>query len=396
MKPSNILSLTSFVSAIYVSLTAYISTSFLASFMPASATGLVISTGAALALLVLPFAPSLIARIGAQRLALVLTIAQGIVLFSLAATPSVSAAIALVALLFAMTPLISYCLDLLLEATVVNEGVTGRVRTLYLTAYNFSAALIPFSLVFLLGNSEDYALVFFVAGLSILPLILIIAFAKLPRVQPFSLSSISAAVRCVLGDKDIVAVSIASFALHLFFAWSPLFIPLYLHLEIGIPWSQLGWILAVGLLPYAIVEYPAGLFADTYGDKFLMVSGFVIAGIALALVGTITKETSLITILLILVMSRVGTAFAEAMTESHFFRRVSEHDLRTVSAYRILWPLASLIAPIVAGFLLAIGGFALLFIIIGFSIAAIGGTAAFSTRELRSVTVAKNPLAPLR
>ena len=364
--------------------------------MPADITGLVISTGAAVALLTLPFAPLLIEKIGSQKLAFVLVCGQGVVLFSLASSPTLSAAIALVALLFAMTPLISYCLDLLLEATVINEGVTGEVRTLYLTAYNFGAALIPFSFIFLLGATEDYARVFLVAGISIVPLALLIGLAKLPRVQPFTLSSITDAARCVLGDKDIVAVSIASFALHLFFTWSPLFIPLYLHLEIGIPWGELGWILALGLLPYAIVEYPAGLFADKYGDKILMVAGFLIAGTGLALVGTITKETSLLGIVAILVTTRVGSAFAEAMTESHFFRRVSERDLRTVSAYRILWPVASLIAPIAAGFLLALGGFGLMFVCIGFSIAFIGGGAALRIRELKTIAPGKSPLASLR
>jgi len=47
-----------------------------------------------------------------------------------------------------------------------------------------------------------------------------------------------------------------------------LFTPLYLATEIGLPWTDIGVIIAVGLFAYVLFEYPIGFIADKWiGEK---------------------------------------------------------------------------------------------------------------------------------
>ena len=89
------------------------------------------------------------------------------------------------------------------------------------------------------------------------------------------------------------------------------------------------------LIPYVLIEYPAGWIADRFiGDKEFMFVGFLIAGASLASISLLTPTSSLFLILCILVMSRAGGALIESMTEGHFFRRVSEKDINSISVFR--------------------------------------------------------------
>ncbi len=107
------------------------------------------------------------------------------------------------------------------------------------------------------------------------------------------------------------------------------------------------------LLPFVLVEYPAGFIADKYiGDKEMLIGGFVLIGISFGSLAFVTSTTPVALLLLALVGSRVGAAVVEAMVEGHFFRRVAAEDSNTVTVYRMSRPLAALIAPLSASILL--------------------------------------------
>ena len=138
------------------------------------------------------------------------------------------------------------------------------------------------------------------------------------------------------------------------------------------------------LVPYILIDYPAGLIADRFlGDKELMFLGFLIAGGALASISIISSTSSLALILLILVCSRIGTALVESMTEGHFFRRVSERDVNSISVFRGIWPVANLIAPIAGSLILFFGNYQLFFILTGGFIAVAGITATLLIKDFR-------------
>jgi MFS family permease len=167
-------------------------------------------------------------------------------------------------------------------------------------------------------------------------------------------------------DGDLRAVIGAEFMLQSFYQLAQLYVPLYLHNALGVPWSELGWILAVMLLPFVLLEYPAGAVADVLlGDKRIMVAGFVITGFTFGLIASIGAATPLSLLLIILVLTRVGAALVEAMAEGHFFRRVNEENTATVSVFRMTRPVAALIAPVLGSALLALAGYGWLFMITG-------------------------------
>lgn len=384
MQPRVILFVGNFFFSMFATVTTYILLSYLSLFMPAAYTGLVIAGGAFVALILFPLLPRLVERYGAQQLALLFAVAEMLALFALAAAPGAIAAAILVAFSISLQPFLYYELDLLIEATVVEEGTTGRVRTLFLTAWNIGALAAPLLMGALLAGGNEYSRVFLAGGAILVPFIVLFAARRLPSGTPPKLSRIRDTLSCIMHDRDLAAVTFGHFVLYLFYMWAPLYVPIYLHNVLGIPWASLGLVFSIMLIPYVLIEYPAGWLADKFiGDKEFMFAGFLIAGAALASVGSLTTSSSLIFVAFILVTSRVGAALAESMTEGHFFRRVSERDVNSITIFRGVWPVANLIAPVIGSFLLLTGNYQILFFITGGFIALAGATATFFIKDFK-------------
>lgn len=384
MSPRVVISVGNFFFAIFSTSTFYILLPYLSSFMPAAYTGLVVAGGALVACLLFPFLPRFVSRYGAQQLALVFAILEMFALVGLVAIPGAVAAAVFVALTVALQPFLAYELDLLLEATVLEEGTTGRVRALYLTAWNVAALAAPLLLGALLASSDAYDHVFLATAAVLIPFITLFAARKLPQVRTPQLSHMRETLHCLTSDRDLAAVTFGHLLLYLFFVWAPLYVPIYLHNELGIPWSELSWMFFVMLLPYVLIQYPSGVLADRYiGDKEMMFAGFLLAGAALAAVGLFSASTPLIVIVGVLVASRFGSALIESMTEGHFFRRVSERDINSVSIFRGIWPLADLIAPLIGSGILLFGNYQLLFFITGGIVAVFGVITTVFIRDFR-------------
>jgi MFS family permease len=384
MQPRVILFVGNFFFSIFTALTIYILLPFLSSFMPEAYTGLVVAVGGLIAVVSFPFLPRLVAKYGAQQLALVFAIAEMITLLALAAAPGAIAGSLLIIIAIAFQPFISYELDLLLEATSTERESVGRMRTIFLTAWNFGALAAPLLLGALLVNSNEYGRVFIAAAAMLVPFVVLFAARSLPRGVTPKLSHMQDTLLCIAHDRDLFAVTFAHFLLYLFYIWAPLYVPVYLHTMLGIPWSSLGWMFSVMLVPYALIEYPAGWVADRYlGDKELMFVGFIIAGIALASFSMLTSATSLTVILMLLVASRVGAALIESMTEGHFFRRVTEQDINSMSIFRGIWPLANIVGPIVGSLILFFGNYQIFFACTGWFIVIAGVTATLFIKDFR-------------
>ena len=114
-----------------------------------------------------------------------------------------------------------------------------------------------------------------------------------------------------------------------------------------------------------------------------MFAGFLIAGGALAAISSLSAASPLVFIVIILVISRVGAALVESMTEIHFFRRVSERDVNSVSIFRSIWPLADLVAPLLGSLILLVGSYQMLFVLTGGFIAVAGVASTLLIRDFR-------------
>lgn len=384
MHPRLVLSVGNFLSAMYFFLVIYVVAPYLALLMPASKTGLVVSLGALATLILFPFVPQLVRTVGAKRLALILAALQAVFLSVLALSPSVLFAVLCVAVVMALAPILSYQLDLLLEAVTDEEGTTGRVRTLFITAGSVALLLAPLIIGWVLDGTEAYGRVFLFASLSLTPFIALFFFERLPHGEPPHVSKIATTVACTWANPDLRAAALGNGVLQFFFHLAPLYIPLYLHTVLGFPWSDLGWVFAIMLLPFVFLEYPAGVIADKWlGDKEMLIAGFVITGIAFGALALVTASTPLLIIAAILFVSRIGAALVEAMVEGHFFRSVTERDVSTITVYRMMRPVGALVAPLFASLLLITENYLLFFIVSGALIVALGIIVTIPLRDVR-------------
>jgi MFS family permease len=381
MHPRRTLAIGNFFAVAHFYLIIYILTPYLATFMPEEYTGLVVSAGALATLALFPYAPRMVTRVGARRLALVFGTAEALALLGLAVAPLPVVALILAAIACALPPIIAYGLDLLLEATVAHEeeGTTGRVRTAFLTAGNAALIIAPVVIALTLDSTDAYERIFLIAAASLLPLLALFVLNPIPEGGVPDTTRPIDGFKMALRDRDLRSVIAAYFLLQFFYYSSPLYVSLFLHIGLGISWSILGWVLAAILVPFLAIEYPAGVAADRWlGDKGLMVAGFVIAGGASVAFALVTGDTPLLFIVAILMATRVGVALVESMTEGHFFRRVTERDAESVSLFRMARPMAALVAPIVCSVLLAAGGYTTLFLGIGVIVGVFGILAAAS------------------
>ncbi len=384
MRPRTVIFIGNFFFSMFIALITYILLPYLSSFMQSAYTGLVISGGALVAVILFPFMPKLVERYGAQRLILVFATLEMFVLLALSASPGPITGILLVAVAIALQPFMAYQLDILLETTVLEESTTGRVRAIFLTMWNIAALAAPLLVGALLASADAYGHVFLSAAVAILPFIAVFSFKQLPKGVPPKLSNLKNTLTCIMRDRDLFAVTFGHLLLYMFFVWAPFYTPIYLHTELGIPWSDLGWVFSIMLLPYVLIQYPAGFLADrVFGDKELMVAGFVLAGVSFAAVGLFTASTPIIIIICVLFASRIGAALVEGMTEGHFFRRMSEKDVNAISIFRGIWPLTEFVAPIIGSAILIFGSFELFFFLTGGLVAVFGSISALMIRDFR-------------
>jgi ACS family hexuronate transporter-like MFS transporter len=385
MQPRVILFFINFFFSTLSALVGYILLPYLATLMPEADTGLVVTIGGAIALACFAFLPRLVARYGAQQLALILGMIEMIALFILAAAPGRLTSIAVTIIVVAIMPFLAYALDLLLESTGAAGGMTGRVRAVFLTAWNLGSFVAPLLIGTLLDGTNGYPIIFMAAAAAIMPIVVLFAARRLPHNGTPQATPILASFSCLFRNRDLAAVTIGHIFLWMFYVWAPLYVPVYLHTILGFSWTTLGWIFSIMLIPYVLIEYPAGWIADRYPEeRHLMLAGFLIAGGALASVSLITADSSPIFILIILVTSRIGAALIEGMTEGHFFRRVSDRDINSMSIFRAAWPLAYAVAPLIGSTILSVSSYPTLFLITGGFLAVAGSVTTLFIQESRT------------
>jgi MFS family permease len=379
------LSLGNFFFSLFVALVGYILFLYLSTRMSTTEAGLVVAGGALISLVAFPFLPRLSARYHPRQVVVYLSLVTTALLVALLAADTVCTIAVIVALIVAIQPVLSYELDLLFEAMLQSPDGAGTARSAFLTAWNFAIILSPLVVAAILASQGGtYEHVFLLAGVSVGMLGVLFSSKWAVAMTAKQPEAFFATVSCLSHDEDLRATIFGHFLLYLFFVWAPLYTPIYLHVVLGIPWSTLGPIFAIILIPYIVLEYPIGWLADNVlGDKEMMLAGFLLAGGALAALGSVTTATSITTIVVILFISRIGTSLVESTNEAHFFRRVSAKDINSVSIFRGVWPLANLVAPLIGSAVLLFGSYPLLFFVAGGSVALLGTFATLRITDFR-------------
>jgi MFS family permease len=257
-------------------------------------------------------------------------------------------------------------LDVLVE-TFSDNASTGQTRTIYFTFINFSWIISPI-LSSQLINLSGYPVVFFTAALITIPVFFILTSQKniLKKEAKYNYEGVIKTLKQTWKNKNLRGTFFIALLLQIFYNTAVIYLPIYLHQNLEIAWSELGIMFSIMLIPFLIFEIPAGIIADKYlGEKEIWFLGFFILTISLLLFFFV-KTSNFWVWTIILFLSRIGAALIEAMRESHFFKLVDAKDISYINIFRTTTPLGYIIGPLLALAVLAILPINYIFLIIAF------------------------------
>jgi len=239
-------------------------------------------------------------------------------------------------------------MDILVES-FSDDTSTGLTRTIYFTAINLGWIIAPYLSSYLI-EIGDYYWVFIAAAICLVPFmaILIKNRHRLRDRGRYRTHPILPTMKKLWKKPNLRSIFFIALLLNLFFSSAVVYIPVYLHQNLGFDWSVLGIMFSIMLVPFIIFEIPAGWLADKYwGEKEIMGTGLAIIIIALFLFFAVREADPWLWGGL-LFFSRVGASLVEAMRESYFFKIVSAKDVQYINFFRTTAPLGYLLGTILA------------------------------------------------
>ena len=337
-----------FFLALASALPAYVQSSYIESFVGLSAVNWFFITANLVSIIMTLVFPSLIKKIGNY-----LTTGFIVSLFI----------ISLIGLGVVNTPYLIFLFFIIMQVTanliLINMDIfienfskdssTGETRTIYFTIINLAWILSP-SLSAWLINLSGYYGVFLASAILLIPFLLIL-FVSQHRINghfDYKKTSVKKTIIAMSKDSNLKNIFWLAMLLNVFYNATTVFIPIYLNRVIGFSWTELGLIFSLMLIPFLIVEIPAGIISDKYlGEKEMFYVGYLIMILCLVLFFTTTSHNLWFWAGL-LFASRVGAALVEAMRESYFFKKVNAGDINKINIFRIAIPLGYIIGSIIS------------------------------------------------
>ncbi|MFA6536258.1 MAG: MFS transporter [Candidatus Paceibacterota bacterium] len=260
--------------------------------------------------------------------------------------------------------LIGFNIDLFLEQYSSNDK-TGSIRGTFLSIINI-AWIISQYLVSLILTDGDYWKIYAISGIILVPVwLLSLQSLRGFKDSEYRKTDFITTAKEILRDQNIYKVVMSNVILQFFYAWMVIYMPIYLHNYIGLPWNEIGIILTILLLPFVLIEAPLGFLADKkLGEKEILSIGFVIMAITTASISFI-DSSSMWVWAFVLLLTRIGASMIEIMNETYFFKKTSSNDANLLSVFRMSRPIAGVIAPIIASLLLIFLPMSQLFVILG-------------------------------
>jgi MFS family permease len=342
----------------------YVNSSVLAGALGEAAVGVIYALAAISSIAVLSVVPLLLKNVGDRRFTLLLLLAEIIAALGLAFAGS-----PLLLVIFFIIHSIAYRailvdLDVFLESAT-NEDATGVVRGTFLTVANIALVIAPVLVGLLLGTGEAYSKVYLFAAVVLLPAALLLLFSFKHFKDPkYTRTPLIATFRRVWVHSALRRIMTIDWLLRFFYAWMVIYMPLYLHSYIGLPWERIGVIFTIMLIPFALFELPLGALADkVYGEKELLIAGLFIMGAATLSLAFI-QSTSFLVWAIALFCTRLGAATVEIMSETYFFKQVRGDDADLMGFFRSLEPFAYATAPLLASLVLLVAPLPVLFVVL--------------------------------
>jgi len=304
-------------------------------------------------------------------------------LSALWSTPSVPGAIAL-ALFVVFSNLSWVMLDVMLESFSA-DSLSGRIRGLFLTIANTGFILGPF-LSFKVLENNGYGGIFLIL-LAIEFIIFVFIVASLQNINHAHSrkGSIMELMKLVWSRRDVLKVYYIAFILDFFYSTMIIYSPMYLT-NLGLTLNEISVIFTIMLVPFIVLQYPAGRLADKkYGEKKMLIFSFLIMTISVGAIYFISSKSVLIWSI-VLFATRIGAALVEVLRDSYFYKRIDGQDVEIIDFFRTSKPIAYIVFSLFSFFLLSLKlGIGIVFLLL----AAISATGIWISFKLEENSVSK-------
>jgi MFS family permease len=238
--------------------------------------------------------------------------------------------------------------DIVLEAYSTDDK-TGHIRGLFLSVSNMGILVGPILSMYLL---ENYGFdIIFMATMMLYVVIFVAVLIALNNIKGHVIKK-NLSIRQTLSkfkhNSKLLKAYWMSFTLRFFYAVMTVYMPLFLR-EIGMSWGEIGVVFTVMLIPFVIVEYPAGVLADEkYGEKEMLIIGMLIV-IASVISMLFIEKSTVFVWMGVLFASRVGAALLESMQDSYFYKQIDGNNVAIINAFRSTRAVAYVSSAIIMG-----------------------------------------------
>ena len=341
-----IIYLAGFLFSLPFALTAYLNSSFLSSFVEEKYVGIIYAVASITSVLALLLAPKIFRKIGGYKFLLLATLLNILSLFSLTLVTNAWSAIINFIIYFSLNILIFFSLDELLKIFSKDTNV-GRTRGIYLALCSLSWVLAQFASGAILEGFSFREIYLTSALLTVL--FLLLSYTSLSNISDPKYDK-TKALKYVLEffkNKNLARAYSMSLLLQFFFAWMVIYTPIYLSVHLGFAWNQIGIIFAIMLLPFFIIPFHLGKYADKIGERKMLIFGFLLTACATLSLFYISTHKIWVWALALFI-TRIGAATIEVMSDAYFFKHIKPENEQYIGVYRSASPVAFVIGPLFA------------------------------------------------
>lgn len=364
LKKLRVLYLMGFFIAIATALLAYVESYYFGKFIDLKYLGLIFVLINFIAFLIIDFFPQVIKRYGRFGTLFFLSLLNLVSLFFLVFFHQSWAGFFIFIFYLIVLWLIWIGWDIFMES-FSKDALTGRIRGKGYTIINIGWFISPFLAGYFLDH-YGFSFLFLLVGFLMLPMILLFKFNfKEEPLRDHIVYNFLSTLKEIYSQKSIFKIFCCSFLLNFFYSWMVIYTPLYLR-SLGMSWSEIGFIFTIMLLPFVLLQYPAGWLADKYlGEKELLSLGFVIMGLATCTLFFI-KTPAVFIWMILLFITRIGASLVEMMRDSYFYKQIDFRNVNLIIFFRNTGPLAYIVSPLIAVLILIFLPFQFLFLFLGF------------------------------
>ncbi|HEV7424147.1 MAG TPA: MFS transporter [Candidatus Paceibacterota bacterium] len=341
-----IIYLAGFLFSVPIALSIYINSSFLSTLISEKSVAIVYALASLSSIIALFLASKIFRKTGGYKFLLLVVFLDALTFLSLSFAKSPLAIIITFILGISLNTLIVFSLDELLKIFSEDSSI-GKIRGTYLAACHVAFISAQLASGTILGLFSFRSIYFI--GFIIMMLFFFISMFTLKRMPDPAYDRMSAIkyIGEFLKNKNLSRAYILNFLLQFFYSWMVIYTPIYLFLHLGFLWKEIGIIFAIMLLPFIIIPFRIGKYADKIGERKILMFGFAIASLATLSLFFIHQHSIWIWAAL-LFATRIGAASVEVTSDAYFFKHIKSENEEFVGVYRTATPLADFIGPLCA------------------------------------------------